>query len=356
MPRAAAVPAVRFAEAADTYLRIRQRKGLAASTVREDRYTLARFAKYVGGDPWMSQLSEAVVTEYFYGDGGRADELGPSTFNATRAHLSAFFYFCRQKGWVLTDPMTGIDNKRLADREWRRLSVTELTYMIDNARYPRDRIALAVAANTALRASEIFGLRLRDVDLDDGIIDAKIYKTRQEDKLPITKDLDAELRRWFEHYQSEFPGQPLPGDWRLVPGQYYQHWGSENGRKVTVGEVRLRPTLVPANQSRIVHRGLEALGWQDLKGEGFHTIRRSVARLFFDSQVAKGYDGALQATKALLHHKHASQTEHYIGVTNERRHRDVQLKGQPFLSAMLDSENVIPLRGVAHGSAHRRGV
>lgn len=58
----------------------------------------------------------------------------------------------------------------------------------------------------------------------------------------------------------------------------------------------------------------------------------------------RGYDAALRATSALLHHKDASTTENYLGLTREKKHRDDTLRGQPFLSALVEQgDNVVRL-------------
>jgi integrase len=68
--------------------------------------------------------------------------------------------------------------------------------------------------------------------------------------------------------------------------------------------------------------------------EGIHTIRRAVARHYYDSLAAdpkRGHDGAIRVVMTLLHHTNVSTTEHYLGVTSERKARDESLRGRSFL-------------------------
>jgi hypothetical protein len=44
----------------------------------------------------------------------------------------------------------------------------------------------------------------------------------------------------------------------------------------------------------------------------------------------------------MLYHKSSATTEHYLGLSSERERRDKRLPGQPFLTAMVSSENVCP--------------
>ena len=108
----------------------------------------------------------------------------------------------------------------------------------------------------------------------------------------------------------------------------------------TKEKFRTQPSWTPAKKvvmtERIVQEALAAVGLPT-KYEGTHTIRRAVARHFFDSQAALGHDGALRVTSALLHHRSASATERYLGLTSERVRRDEVMRGKPFPEAAIDT-------------------
>ena len=76
------------------------------------------------------------------------------------------------------------------------------------------------------------------------------------------------------------------------------------------------------------------------KGEGFHTLRRSSARAFFESlrERGEGRDHALMIVKDFLNHASVAQTEHYLGLNQERTIRDALLKDQPFLTRLAGDE------------------
>ena len=57
----------------------------------------------------------------------------------------------------------------------------------------------------------------------------------------------------------------------------------------------------------------------------------------------KGHDEALRMTSSFLHHSSVQTTEVYLGLQHERIKRDVALRGQPFLTAMVDQTNVVRL-------------
>ena len=98
------------------------------------------------------------------------------------------------------------------------------------------------------------------------------------------------------------------------------------------------------NVARICQRTMVAAGHHIEKGEGGHTLRRSVARAYFDARVAASYHGALRETAALLHHASTTTTEIYLGLQSERLGRDKAMRGQRFLTSMVSSENVASMR------------
>jgi hypothetical protein len=79
-----------------------------------------------------------------------------------------------------------------------------------------------------------------------------------------------------------------------------------------------RPDVQLTHPARVVQRALKRLGVEIEAGEGFHTLRRSAARAFFDSMAAAGHDEALRMTSAFLHHSSTQVTEVYLGLRHER--------------------------------------
>jgi integrase len=126
---------------------------------------------------------------------------------------------------------------------------------------------------------------------------------------------------------------------------------ARSGQKVMVRHpARWDPRSHVNETHLIVQKALKAVGLPT-KGEGTHTIRRAVARAYFD-QVArdKGDVAALRETSALLHHSSVATTEIYLGTTPEKESRDRRLKGKPFLSTLVPTqENVVPLRKAGEG-------
>ncbi len=333
-----------IAEAVEEYLDIRS-DDLARASWQGERNLLARLVRYLPekqiGRITASDL-EGFVRAMRRGDAsaGCSKPNSAAAVTLARGRVRGFIQWSSRRGYCRGDLMDGIRSpKPDARRDFLRLSAHELLATLETAEHPRDRAFLACAMNTGLRANEVVSLRLGQVDLDLGEFFVNLSKTRQTDYMPITEELDAELRRWLTYYQDECG--PLQSDWRLFParGHVYFDGKNENGTRRFSGGY-LNPTAELTNPQRIAKRALLSLGYskERLEREGLHTFRRSVARLYFDEAVRDGYDGALRQTAALLHHSSMRTTEVYLGLDMERNKRDDRMRGKPFLSAMLPTQ------------------
>jgi integrase len=330
-----------LSEAIEEYLLLRARQK-AANTVKGDSSTTRRFLAFTGNIQ-TKNLTANHVEDFFYREGGEADRLSPASFNTVRALLQSFLKFAERRKYIGRDLLQNVDSKKKEKRDRLRLSPHELMTMLDMAKNPRDRAILALLINTAGRSGEITNLRVKDLDLENGWLDLYARKSLIHDKRPISTDLDQEMRRWLRHYQDECG--PLDPEWYLTPGMvgYFEHGFFGKDQYATNDYIwRLRPTVKPARPERIVNEILRRMGYETL-GEGGHTIRRSVARAYFEALREEGYDGALQSTKALLNHASCTTTELYLGLTMERSKRDMSIRGKPFMSALVDKSNVTNL-------------
>jgi integrase len=249
---------------------------------------------------------------------------------ATRLHqLRSFLRFCREQGWLAGDPSALISAPRPAPEPRERLTPAELLELIElgERHSRRDRACLALAANLGLRGGEISRLRVRDVNFSQQEIKVRVDKTREIDLMPITSDLATELANWLGVYPK------VTADSFLVPAVYRHPDGHAT--------VKDRPFTEPF---KAVKRALTALGWDETRQEGIHTVRRSVARILFDDiESSESFDSALLATMALLHHKRAETTLTYIGRDRMTLARDRLLAGRPFLTRMVRTEPVVSL-------------
>jgi integrase len=274
----------------------------------------------------IEDMNAAWVEQWWAETAGLAQDTRVTRLGQVRA----FLRYCRERGWLTGDPTALINAKAAPVRERDRLDADELLALLELAKYPLHRAFLALAMNLGLRGSEVARLRISDVDLDGGTILVRIEKTNDEHRMPITLELHNELVRWLRHYQATC--DLLTRDSLLVPSQH-----------VSGNTITYRPDRKISEPYEIVKRYLAELGWDTVKQEGVHTIRRSVARLLFDSMSIAvdgtllgkaAEDSALLATMTFLHHSRPETTLRYIGKNHLRDALDTRLRGKAFLSAL----------------------
>ena len=182
----------RLSEALAQYMTNR-RTYCAATTVSNDQALLRKFVREVG-DRQVHLLNQTHVETWFARESERQMA---SSYNKVRTRVAGFIDFCQRRGWLTQDLLGEIRPRKVVQRERLRLSANQLRRMIETAENPRDRAMIAIGCNTGLRSSDIVRLRIRDVDLDQGVLRVRVKKTGKVDELPITSDLDPELRAWL---------------------------------------------------------------------------------------------------------------------------------------------------------------
>lgn len=332
---------VQLSDAIADYERHRRSTDIAKSTLKVQKSTLNRFLS-VNGNIWVHSIREMHVTRFFE---EAAKTKQPQSLRNDHDVLKGFFAWCQHHGFMAkdVDPLWGRRKPKGVKRERNRIHVSKFPALLDaaEARCARDRAAVALLLYTLGRDGEIADLRIRDVDLDAGYLTMRIFKTGQEDRMPISAELDAELRRWLTYY-TEQQGPPLP-NWYLVPSRAVRGMRDEGGLYYANEELFLRPEKKIRSLHKIVKPALEGIGFPTSDasgrpvGEGSHTIRRSGARALFDRLLGMGYDGALRLVQSMLHHASTTTTEVYLGITADRRTRDDLIKGHAMYGA---AENV----------------
>lgn len=335
---------IRLGEACDRYLERITQQGQSVNTITMTKFALEQLRKTTakGGyiNPLVHTISPADMDDYCYGPNGMRSNstrtgkpLRASTFNRYRSALRTFFGYAVTMGWTDVNPMLGIASARPeSPRAHLLLSATELLSVLDHTHNPVERIGCSIAMNTALRGGDVTRLKIFDANLIGGVLQTEITKSKKIDNKPITMDLHFELTRWLNQY-AEIMGcaiSELHDDWYLVPS----YCTPPRGQKIV-----LRPLRQLTNPWRLVQRPLERMGYP-VSREGMHTLRRSSARVLFESlrQAGEGHDHALLIVSEFLNHSNVIVTQRYLGLNHERDIRNSLLKGKPFLSALAQGE------------------
>lgn len=349
---------IRISEARDLFVDRCMAQGKSPATHRVYKRVISRFLTDVGNiqvcnvgrrhtEGWMYGLRG----EHRTSQHGRKFNAGitAATFNQYLTCLRVFFQFCRAEGYINHDPMANLRNLKVPQRPRQQPNPQILLEMIESAEFPRDRAYLATACNTALRQSEILAIRVGDVNLETGFIGVVIKKTGDIDQQPISADLAAELRRWFREYATNI-GRPLRDEDMLIPTTTSPLIVRRANGTITRSPRLYRPHLAPTRMESVVQAAMKKAGLATYY-EGSHTIRRAVARAYFDRVATERGDvAALRETASLLHHTNLHTTERYLGMTPEKNRRDRRIKGQPFLTAMAAAQQsdlaALPVRAV----------
>lgn len=313
----------------DNYLDYRRTNGFRENTVKNDRQTLGKLLAYCGDIPLTS-----ITATHLDGLLGQmlSDRYAVGTVNNTQAGISAFARWCRARGHAPQnwDPIAG--RRYVPEQQKQRTYVPlhDFPKLLDAATNARDRALIALGLFTMSRQSEIVNLRVQDLDLTAGTLHLVVVKSYKVDTMPLSAELDAEMRRWMMAYQAQMGGAMDPS-WYLVPAMEQENFGT----------FRLAPERKISRSEDIVRRVLERAGYTD-KRLGMHALRRASARAMFNELSSEGYDGALRLVSAMLHHSGTATTEKYLSLDIDRKRRDDRITGRPLFPS-LAADNVTPL-------------
>jgi integrase len=321
------------------FIESRTADGYSKSTVKNYRRT-AKVTLMVLGDMKTESLTHRDMDRLF---ANRPGSQTPQTMNEMQSHFMAFFKWCRERNVTSPNhnPLAGRRFRRIAPVARKRVPVAEFPALLDAAPNARDRIIIALGLYLMLRQSEIADLRVGDVDLQSGQITCRIFKTKDLDVMPISKELDRELRAWFKVYQDN--AGPLHYEWYLAPSRRFgrDDYGPNGIMANRLGV--LTPTVKSNAIERIVKHALTGIGWEMYspagkpEWHGAHVLRRSAARAMFDELAKEGYDGALRTVQAWLHHKNSTMTEHYLGIEIDRATRNKKYTGEAMFPSLEDA-------------------
>lgn len=323
-------------EAVHAYLEALRAEGAPHGTVKQYRSVLLRLSGRHPGRQYRG-ITTKDIAPFLYGPDGITTGKASGTGGVYRAALRSFFAYGELMGWGprVTVPLPVIRQRSgRSQKAPTRLSAGELHRMLRGCPdSPQGRVLrgmVAVAMNTALRVSDIVKIEVHHVDLKTGELAVWSQKTQRYNPWPVTLDLDEELRRYMAWY-TEATGVTFADTGAyLFPG-WEASQATSRGFAFTPAPER-KPSYTWANGQL---RGLfEACGIVVEEREAWHTIRRSVARLYFDSlRDEVSYDHALRQVAVLLDHTSTVTTEKYLGTKAEREAVDKSLRGRRFIPA-----------------------
>ena len=272
------------------HLRV-ERRG-SAHTVRSYEHDLGMYSRYLreifgeaaspaGADPARLRRYSAWLTGQGY---------SASTVARRLACLRSYFRFLRRTGALASDPSAGLRNPKQPRRLPRLLRVDEIIRLLDaipgdTPPSVRDRAMLETLYGGGLRVSELVGLNVEDLDIDQELVKVR-GKGRRERLCPIGEM----AAHWLKlHIPLRKP------ELAYEKAMFLNQRGSRLSSR-SVGRLL---------EAHLLHAGL-------VNAASPHTLRHSFATHLLD----RGAD--LRSVQELLGHRKLTTTQIYTHVTQER--------------------------------------
>lgn len=332
------------------YLTSRRAEGYKANTLRNDQRTFDHLIAVIGPIQ-VGHIDDHHIDKFLSAMQAKAHSAG--TMNIHLATLRGFWKFLHRRRYYPQgkNPIAHRRWYKQAPKSRLRIPQSEWGRVLDAAPHPRDRVVVALGLYLFLRQGEVAALRLSDLDLEGGSLAVTIEKTSERDVMPISAELDTELRKWLWFYRTDAP-RPLEATDYLVPAKGKPHMDTTvRPPRPIAGTGHVKPDVKIQKVEDCVKRALVGAGYPvaDEAGrttrEGVHTLRRSGARAYFDQLCTNGYDGALRTVQSMLHHANSTMTERYLGLDLDISRRNEMLRGRPMFQSAPRAE-VVQIRQV----------
>jgi integrase/recombinase XerD len=295
-------------------------RGLSRNTLQAYRSDLLQFGEFLrrrGVDPlraqygdlaaFLSELATDATSGEGEGEGEEEEEartaVSAATLRRKAACLRSFYRHLRREGSIAHDPTAELRGPRRTQRLPAALTRGEVTRLLGEPRGTeplalRDRALLELMYACGLRASEMTGMELSDVDLEEGVLRAR-GKGAKERIVPIGASAIAATRVYLQR-----------------------------GRPALVGVQVQSRLLVNARGGGLTRQGLYKIVQGHARRAGLerklspHTLRHT----FATHLLAGGCD--LRSLQEMLGHSDLATTQVYTHLSAERL-KDVYFDAHP---------------------------
>jgi integrase/recombinase XerD len=181
-------------------------RGLSRNTLEAYRSDLLQFGRFLGerGTDALTASGADVsdfLTELAKGDGNGRPPASAATLHRKAACLRSFYRHLRRENLLDGDPTAALSSPRRGKRLPEVLTRNEVQALLSSPSGSdpaaiRDRALLEVMYACGLRASEVIGLDVADVDLDEGLLRAR-GKGSKERVVPVGRFASQALDAWM---------------------------------------------------------------------------------------------------------------------------------------------------------------
>ncbi len=175
--------------------------GLAKATLAAYRSDLALFSHWlVDRATTLPQAQEADINAYLAHLHTRPQRIRAASQRRLHSSLRRFYGWLIERGRISADPLINIERPMRAERFPKTLSEAQIEALlaipdVASPRGLRDRALLELLYATGLRVSELVGLRLFELSLQDGVV-RTLGKGSKERLVPLG-EIAAD---WIERY------------------------------------------------------------------------------------------------------------------------------------------------------------
>ena len=186
--------------------------GLAKNTLAGYRSDLQLFAIWlVARGTTLSTASEATINDYLTHLHVREGSIKAASQRRLMASLKRLYRWLLDQGRTLTDPLRNVEKPKALQRFPKTLAEKQVTDLLDapdtnTALGVRDRAMLELLYATGLRVSELIGLRLFELSLNDNVV--RVMGKGSKERLVPLGEVAAD---WLARYLRDARGDLLSG-------------------------------------------------------------------------------------------------------------------------------------------------
>jgi len=229
-----------LSDAMNAYKACARAEGQSLKTVRETVACVGRFAGFLGGDPNLAEIgpddlrafvlplqSRQAYAQHPYTKPQRR-ALSPETIATYVRSIKSFFALLARDRMIPVNRLSAVKVPKTPEKLIPVLTEPEIARLLKQTGYRddirlhfRDSAIILTLLDTGVRISELCGLTIRDVDLDNGVLKV-MGKGQKERHVPIgakvTKALG--LYQWFRPSFVATDRFWCTDDWKpLTPGR-----------------------------------------------------------------------------------------------------------------------------------------
>ena len=269
--------------------------GLAKNTLAAYRSDLALFAGWLAArGKCLPDAGEIDINDYLAHLHARPERIKPTSQRRLHSALKRLYRWLIERGRIHADPLLNIERPLRAERFPKTLSEAQVEALLDAPDVDkvlglRDRAMLELLYATGLRVSELIGVKLFELSLQDGVV-RTLGKGAKERLVPLG-EVAAE---WLQRYLAAARGEILKG--RACDEVFVTGRGSGMTRQMAWTLIKKYAALAGIARERISP----------------HVLRHAFATHLLN------HGADLRAVQMLLGHADISTTQIYTHVARER--------------------------------------